>query len=65
MAQQKQNLLSGTLDLLILKTLSAAPLHGYGIAMSVKEWSRDVIQIDEGSASKSKASPSCSTPFSA
>jgi PadR family transcriptional regulator PadR len=49
MAQQKQNLLPGTLDLLILKTLSAAPLHGYGIAMYVKEWSRDVIQIDEGS----------------
>ena len=49
MANQKQNLLPGTLDLLILKTVSAAPLHGYGIAMYIREWSRDVIQIDEGS----------------
>ena len=49
MTQQKQNLLPGTLDLLILKTLSAAPLHGYGIAMYIREWSRDVLQIDEGS----------------
>jgi len=49
MSPRKQNLLPGTLDLLILKTLSAAPLHGYGIAMYIKEWSRDVLQIDEGS----------------
>jgi PadR family transcriptional regulator, regulatory protein PadR len=45
----KQNLLPGTLDMLILKTLSAGSLHGYGIAMYVKDWSRDVLQIDEGS----------------
>src|SRR3954454_11303850 len=45
----KQSLLPGTLDLLILKVLSAGPLHGYGIALHVKEWSRDVLQIDEGS----------------
>ena len=49
MSPLKQNLLPGTLDLLILKTLSAGPLHGYGIAMYIKEWSRDVLQIDEGS----------------
>jgi PadR family transcriptional regulator len=49
MPVRKQNLLPGTLDLLILKTLSAAPLHGYGVAMYVKEWSRDVLQVDEGS----------------
>jgi PadR family transcriptional regulator PadR len=49
MSPRKQNLLPGTLDLLILKTLSAGPLHGYGIAMYVKEWSREVLQIDEGS----------------
>ena len=46
---RKQNLLPGTLDMLILKTLTAGPLHGYGIAMYVKEWSREVLQIDEGS----------------
>src|SRR3954471_17551833 len=45
----KQSLLPGTLDLLILKVLSAGPLHGYGIVLHVKEWSRDVLQIDEGS----------------
>jgi len=44
-----RNLLPGTLDLLILKTLSAGSLHGYGIAMYIKEWSREVLQIDEGS----------------
>jgi transcriptional regulator len=49
MPGQKQNLLPGTLDLLILKTLSAGSLHGYGIAMYVKQWSREVLQIDEGS----------------
>jgi transcriptional regulator len=49
MSQRKQNLLPGTLDLLILKTLSAGALHGYGIAMYIKEWSREVLQIDEGS----------------
>lgn len=35
--------------MLILKTLTAAPLHGYGIALHIKDWSRDVLQIDEGS----------------
>jgi transcriptional regulator len=45
----RQSLLPGTLDLLILKILSAGSLHGYGIALHVKEWSRDVLQIDEGS----------------
>src|SRR3954451_14749424 len=45
----KQSLLPGTLDLLILKTLTAGPQHGYGIALHVKEWSREVLQIDEGS----------------
>jgi PadR family transcriptional regulator PadR len=45
----KQSLLPGTLDMLILKTLTAGPLHGYGIAMYIKDWSREVLQIDEGS----------------
>lgn len=49
MSPRRQNLLPGTLDLLILKTLSAGALHGYGIAMYIKEWSREVLQIDEGS----------------
>jgi transcriptional regulator len=49
MSPRKQSLLPGTLDLLVLKTLTAGPLHGYGIAMYIKEWSREVLQIDEGS----------------
>lgn len=49
MSPSRQNLLPGTLDLLILKTLSAGALHGYGIAMYIRDWSREVLQIDEGS----------------
>jgi PadR family transcriptional regulator PadR len=42
-------LLPGTLDLLILKTLSRAPLHGYGIAQQIKLTSEDILQVEEGS----------------
>ena len=45
----KQNLLPGTLDLLILKILSAGPQHGYGIASNIKTSSREVLLVDEGS----------------
>jgi len=49
MSPQKQNLLPGTLDMLILKTLSSGSQHGYGVAMHIRELSREVLQIDEGS----------------
>ena len=39
----------GTLDMLILKTLTRAPLHGYGIALAIKQLSRDVLTVEEGS----------------
>jgi transcriptional regulator len=42
-------LLPGTLDLLILKTLSRAALHGYGIAQQIKLASADVLAVEEGS----------------
>lgn len=45
----KRDLLPGTLEMLILKTLTAGALHGYGIALHVKHWSKDVLQVDEGS----------------
>ena len=45
----RQNLLPGTLDLLILKMLSAGPQHGYGIASNIKTSSREVLLVDEGS----------------
>ncbi len=49
MASAKRDLLPGTLDMLILKTLSVSPMHGYGIAQHIKRLSRDVLQVDEGS----------------
>jgi PadR family transcriptional regulator PadR len=45
----KPDLLPGTLDLLILKTLTRAPLHGYGIALSIRRLSDDVLTVEEGS----------------
>ncbi|HET9743714.1 MAG TPA: PadR family transcriptional regulator [Terriglobales bacterium] len=45
----KSELMPGTLDLLILKTLARAPLHGYGIAQAIKRLSDDVLTVEEGS----------------
>ena len=45
----KPELLPGTLDMLILKTLQRAPLHGYAIAQAIKRFSGDVLTIEEGS----------------
>lgn len=42
-------LLPGTLDLLILRTLAAGRMHGYGIAQRLKEVSEDVLQVGESS----------------
>jgi PadR family transcriptional regulator, regulatory protein PadR len=46
---QKTDLLQGTLDLLILRTLSAGPKHGWGIAMSIQQVSQEVLQVNQGS----------------
>jgi PadR family transcriptional regulator, regulatory protein PadR len=43
------DLLPGTLDMLILKTLTRTALHGYGIAQSIKRISDDVLTVEEGS----------------
>lgn len=43
------DLLPGTLELMILKTLSLGPNHGYGIARRIKQTSDDVLQVEEGS----------------
>ncbi len=45
----KTDLLPGTLDMLILKTLSLGVMHGYGIAEHIKRTSRDVLHVEEGS----------------
>lgn len=42
-------ILPGTLDLLVLRTLLRGPMHGYGIAQRVKELSSDVLQVGESS----------------
>jgi transcriptional regulator len=41
--------LPGTLDMLILRTLTLGPLHGYGIAQFIRQKSQDVLQVGEGS----------------
>ena len=41
--------LQGTLDLLILKTLALGPLHGWGISKRVRQMSNDVFQVHQGS----------------
>lgn len=42
-------ILQGTLDLLILKTLAHEPMHGWGIAQRIQQVSREVLQIQQGS----------------
>src|SRR3954462_13864123 len=44
-----RELLPGLLDLLILKSLSVQPMHGYGIAQYLQATSKDVIRVEEGS----------------
>jgi transcriptional regulator len=43
------DLLQGTLDLLILKTLALEPMHGWGVAQRIQQVSKDVLQIGQGS----------------
>ena len=46
---QKADLLQGTLDLLILRTLAAGPRHGWGISLNIQAVSGDVLQVNQGS----------------
>ena len=46
---KKPDALQGTLDLLVLKTLSLGPQHGYGIAAHVQRASDDMLRMEEGS----------------
>ena len=48
-ASGKRELLPGTLDMLVLKTLTAQPMHGYGIAQHIQRLSDDVLRVEEGS----------------
>ncbi|MCP5113843.1 MAG: PadR family transcriptional regulator [bacterium] len=49
MGRSHNDLVPGTLDLLILQTLKRREMHGYGIAQSIRLVSEDVLQVEEGS----------------
>lgn len=49
MADENTDVIQGTLDMLILKTLSIEPLHGFGIARRIEQISRDVFKVNPGS----------------
>jgi len=45
----KSDLLQGTLDMLILKIVALGPIHGYAIAQRIRQISKDVLQVQQGS----------------
>lgn len=49
MRDRQQDVLQGTLDLLILKTLSLGEMHGWGISQRIQQLSREVLQVNQGS----------------
>lgn len=46
---ESTDLLQGTLDLLILRTLAAGAMHGWGVAQRIQQMSNDVLQVGQGS----------------
>jgi PadR family transcriptional regulator, regulatory protein PadR len=49
MANDKSDLLQGTADMLVLKIVALEPVHGYGIAQRIRQISREVLQVQQGS----------------
>ncbi len=49
MTKSEADLLQGTLDLLILKTLALEPMHGYGVSLRIQQISRDALRVQQGS----------------
>jgi len=49
MAKTKSDLLQGTLDMLILKTLALEPMHGWGISQRIQQTSDGVLNVNQGS----------------
>ena len=49
MRKPKNDLLQGTLALLVLKTLARGPSHGYGITLHIQMVSKDILRVEEGS----------------
>jgi len=48
-SKSNPDVLQGTLDLLVLKTLARGPMHGYGIAVHIQQVSEEVLRVEEGS----------------
>ena len=48
MPKEKDDLLQGTLDMLVLKALQLEPMHGWGITERIEEWSENVLQLGQG-----------------
>ncbi|HXT75963.1 MAG TPA: PadR family transcriptional regulator [Candidatus Eisenbacteria bacterium] len=46
---EKSDLLQGTLDMLILKIVALGPVHGYGISRRIRQISKEVLQVQQGS----------------
>ena len=46
---EKSELLKGTLDMLILQTLTLQPMHGYAVAQHIERLSQDVLSVEQGS----------------
>jgi transcriptional regulator len=49
MNKEKMDLLQGTLDLLILKSLKLGPMHGFGISVLIRQMSEEVLRVEQGS----------------
>src|SRR6266851_8682524 len=49
MSKEKTDLLQGTLDMLILKALQLGSMHGFGISVLIRQKSREVLQVEQGS----------------
>src|SRR6184192_2386479 len=49
MPVETNDVLQGTLDMLILKALSLQPMHGWGVAQRIQQISRNVLQVNQGS----------------
>ncbi len=49
MTESRSEMLKGTLDMLVLKTLALEPMHGWGVSERIRQISQDVFQVNQGS----------------
>jgi hypothetical protein len=62
MPDKPSDLIQGTLEMLILKTLALEPMHGYGVALRIEQTSNGVFRVNPGSLFPSPPSPASSVP---